>query len=75
MQQEASDTNSSARLDSLRSSFNELRGLAKHWSSPYDLVQELKRLMAERPLLAIGAAVAIGAILHGRIFRRSHRYY
>jgi hypothetical protein len=74
MEHELSDSpnnTSSTRWDAARSVLNEYRGLAKLWSSPLDLYQELKRLVVERPMVGIGAAVALGFILHGRLFRRS----
>jgi hypothetical protein len=59
--------------DALRPVWRELADLARSWNSPLDLASKLKALMAERPLVALGAAVAIGALLRGR-FMRSRRY-
>jgi hypothetical protein len=58
--------------DALRPAWRELADLARSWSSPLELATKLKALMAQRPMLALGAAVVIGAMLRGRVTR--HRY-
>jgi hypothetical protein len=53
--------------------WRELADLARSWSHPADLATKLKSLMTRKPMVALGAAVAIGAMLHGR-FSRARRY-
>jgi hypothetical protein len=54
--------------------WRDLVDLARSWSHPADLATKLKALMTRRPMVALGAAVAIGALLHGRV-SRSRRFY
>ena len=59
--------------EALRPAWQELVDLARSWNHPVELAKKLKALMATRPIIALGAAVAIGALLHGRVARATRR--
>ena len=61
--------------DAARPAWRELVDLARSWSSPFELATKLKALMTQRPMLALGAAVAIGALLGGRFSRSRYPHY
>ena len=71
MGQNGSDAFAKDRWGSARSAVADLRSVARAWNHPLELVQQLKLLMTQRPLLALGVAVALGAVLHGRLVRRT----
>jgi len=71
MRQNGSDALSQDRWASARSAVADLRVVAREWNHPLELVQQLKQLMTQRPLLGFGAAVVLGAVLHGRLVRRT----
>ena len=54
--------------------WRELADLGKSWSHPMELATKLKALMARRPMLTLGAAVVIGAVLQGRVSGGRRRY-
>jgi hypothetical protein len=55
--------------------WRELADLARSWNSPLEMATKLKSLMAERPWVALGAAVVIGAMLRGRFSRPRYARY
>jgi hypothetical protein len=67
----SSASGASTRREKLHIATEELKAFVRVWGSPVATYRYLRRLMAERPLMGLGAAIAVGVLLRRPRARRS----